>query len=651
MAAKDNQVYVDLNYCVEQYFKKNFSPIVSSVSKELKGKQEEEARQIRQESQKLMMMDSDPGAAFGQAVMTERRVKRGEWNSKKTEDLMKMCNEKFFHNKNFQHDFQVLATEYRTVFKKQLGEKEYDRLSKGCKKGDLATEYVFNRFQRLMLEQLAKQGVPKSSLEYIMKKGFENSLAGQLFQWSFSEFRSETDEALDKLTEKMYDPSVGEKMAGGAVSFVTDFATTGGLGASGVTGWSLTGLDLLSQMGLPFLGTLEDDEKDLTYEKRGLVQAPQKKADPAHSDVIYHVNGQMKASFYSGQQKSSSFYKDEIERWKKEAPEVFTDDASKFRDIIENGVDSKTKLASMKAKEIPGWMMEKTESTCIKNAHYFTALAAVMSEHHRDNANDKIKVGKTTLTYDQVLQRGYDYARAAELKQQQRIEMERQQEQQEQETAASQTSSANSEVQAASVAAQDGGSPKFDAWGGLLDSLGLKGIGGIGKNFNYIIAMLPNLLIGLFTGKLKNMKLGDNLWPIAAIIGGFFVKNPLMKMLLIGLGGANILNKVNKNLTGEAAGQQMGAPTYVAYADEPLNARLKDPVIRGNTMLLNIDNIPCHITISDTAIDAYEKGKLPLNTLANAVLRNYDRQQDELASQYEQQMAEGRGRNEEVKLR
>ena len=68
-------------------------------------------------------------------------------------------------------------------------------------------------------------------------------------------------------------------------------------------------------------------------------------------------------------------------------------------------------------------------------------------------------------------------------------------------------------------------------------------------------------------------------------------------------------------------------------------------------MLLNIDNIPCHITISDTAIDAYEKGKLPLNTLANAVLRNYDRQQDELASQYEQQMAEGRGRNEEVKLK
>ena len=31
--------------------------------------------------------------------------------------------------------------------------------------------------------------------------------------------------------------------------------------------------------------------------------------------------------------------------------------------------------------------------------------------------------------------------------------------------------------------------------------------------------------------------------PIASIMAGLFVKNPLLKMTLIGLGGANLINK------------------------------------------------------------------------------------------------------------
>ena len=39
-------------------------------------------------------------------------------------------------------------------------------------------------------------------------------------------------------------------------------------------------------------------------------------------------------------------------------------------------------------------------------------------------------------------------------------------------------------------------------------------------------------------------------------------------------------------------------------------------------MIADIDNLPVVINISDQAIDAYEKKAIPLNTLANAVLRN-----------------------------
>ena len=103
--------------------------------------------------------------------------------------------------------------------------------------------------------------------------------------------------------------------------------------------------------------------------------------------------------------------------------------------------------------------------------------------------------------------------------------------------------------------------------------------------------MLPDMLVGMFTGKSRNLKFGDNMMPIAAIFAGMFVKNPLLKMMLVGLGGANLLNKA------------------------------------GHEALLNED-----------AVDAYYQGVLPLNTLANAVLRKYDDQQRSIQENFERQM-------------
>ena len=44
--------------------------------------------------------------------------------------------------------------------------------------------------------------------------------------------------------------------------------------------------------------------------------------------------------------------------------------------------------------------------------------------------------------------------------------------------------------------------------------------------------------------------------------------------------------------------------------------------------------------ISNEAVDAYEKGVLPINTLANAVLRKYDEQQKAVAENYEQEVSQ-----------
>ena len=173
----------------------------------------------------------------------------------------------------------------------------------------------------------------------------------------------------------------------------------------------------------------------------------------------------------------------------------------------------------------------------------------------------------------------------------------------------------------------------------IFDSLGLNGFGDVGKNLGYVLAMLPDMLVGMFTGKSRNLKFGDNMMPIAAIFAGMFVKNPLLKMMLVGLGGANLLNKAGHEALENRDGvKPQPIRQYRKYDDESLDLRISQPVMKGNTLVATIDNIPSVITLNEDAVDAYYQGVLPLNTLANAVLRKYDEQQRSIQENYDRQM-------------
>ena len=153
-----------------------------------------------------------------------------------------------------------------------------------------------------------------------------------------------------------------------------------------------------------------------------------------------------------------------------------------------------------------------------------------------------------------------------------------------------------------------------------------EGLGDITGNLGYVMAMLPDILLGAFTGKTQSLRFGDNLLPIASIVAGLFVRNPLLKMLLVGLGGANLLNKAGH----EALGRPMPSAAeqtenqYRRYPDEPLNPRIVNPVLQGSTLIATIDRVPCTIQLTPTVAEAYRAGALPLNTLANAVLAKSD---------------------------
>ena len=173
-----------------------------------------------------------------------------------------------------------------------------------------------------------------------------------------------------------------------------------------------------------------------------------------------------------------------------------------------------------------------------------------------------------------------------------------------------------------------------NGWSGLLGTLGLEGLGDITGNLGYVMAMLPDILLGAFTGKTQSLRFGDNLLPIASIVAGLFVRNPLLKMLLVGLGGANLLNKAGHEALGRPMPSSAGHTEnqYRRYPDEPLNPRIVNPVLQGSTLIATIDRVPCTIQLTPTVAEAYRAGALPLNTLANAVLAKSD-QLNRIASQ------------------
>lgn len=179
-------------------------------------------------------------------------------------------------------------------------------------------------------------------------------------------------------------------------------------------------------------------------------------------------------------------------------------------------------------------------------------------------------------------------------------------------------------------------------WTGLLSSFGLNGLSDIGNNLGYVLALIPDMLIGAFTGKSKSLGLKDNLMPLASIVAGMFVRNPIMKMVLIGMGGLNLLNKAGHEAIDDHRGVPQGVGSsmranYKVYPDEELNARIIQPQIKGNCLIATIDKVPCTIALPDKVVDAYNQGALPLNTLANAVLAKNDQMRQLASENYEAQ--------------
>ena len=475
----------------DKLFKTKVLPIMDKVMKDLRLKQSEEIARHTSSLPYIMAGAGGPdGGMTAQALSLYSLRYTGKWNSKHTEDYIQMVKDEL-------------------------------------KKQHIS---VTPEIEKMMIDKMIKDEIPKSSIDYIIRKAATNTL----FYLPQALNKSPLENHITEQAEKRYNPSTLEKGTGYVLGAATDYLTMGGVVGSWTGATKFIGVDLALNAAM-----------DKVAQNTETPHTPSSPVTPIK------VTG------------NSATVDDDV-------PMII---APEYREQY------KAEQAKRKA--------EQAQKKDVKES----------PKQNREEVRQETP-RETTV-------------QAPESQPQPTAEQELPQQ------------------------------TNQNGWNGLLTSFGLNGISDIGHNLGYVLAMLPDLLVGIFTGRTKSLGLKDNMLPLASIVAGMFVKNPILKMVLIGMGGLNLLNKAGHEALdnhNEVSNRQGGNANirgnYKIYEDEVLNARIFQPQIKGNYLIATIDRVPCTIALPDKVVDAYNQGALPLNTLANAVLAKNDQMRQMAAENY-----------------
>lgn len=578
---------------------------MTSVRADLQEKQVEEIG--RYQSSTLGILNSLADESHGMPGMDTSLTRLqviGEWNNKTTDDYLDMVRKQIADNKSFQKDIAVLASQWRKAVIDEVGRTAYDNASSRLGT-DLAYAYIDYRFEEQMLGKMVNDQMPKSSVEYVLRRASERSIFG-LHQVLLD---CPADREINSRIEAKYKPSTIEKGATRATAFAMDVTIMGGASSWGSLAKMACAEVVFS--GLESYGTSKNKgAKTLSVEEcisQGVFGSKTNVFADFRRDTyiprtwerpnLIAINKQLTKKL--GILESKPMYADNNPLFYPELMQPkFAMDLSSFKTGTPDREGIPSVIAIGKEDEY-------------RRLHETQQGNRSKTEEEPAQKNEAIKHTDVPLNLDseptEKEARYPDRPIGSELP--------------------------------PSLNVPQAEETNLDGWEGLLKTFGLNGLSGTGQNLGYVIAMLPDILFGALTGKSKNLGLEDNLIPIASVLAGLFVKNPLLKMTLIGLGGANLLNKAGKEVL-FPQGQQVKpvqSVRYKQYADEPLNPRMAGVSIQGNALICTIDRVPSTISLPPATVAAYEAGALPLNTLANAILVRHDAMQNELAMQYQQQ--------------
>ena len=673
--------FSQVDYCIRQYYSRYMASTIVQEKKLIEKNQNKEFMEAldKEDNRPVWAQAADNMHGINSAYRAKMIADAtGKWNKMSVDDLVKRCEDKWFKDKRFQNDYSTFVSAFFYNLVAQHGGKESKKLF------EYAESYVQHRFQTLIIEQLAKEKVPRNTASYIAKKAFSDSLLAFTMP-KFGLKDGELGEKVNSKAEAMYNPSAITKAAGFAGATLLDTAVTGGFGSASTTiKATLKGVSIVGDYGLrTYLG--HKSAKNWSNEEYAKSDSKTVFGDENAFKKIQEGS----AKYKKGSTEFINNINSALSRKIKIAPLSISDKARQESNamLVQHKGNSAKLLSTIKAdftkqcipyngnSQVPSWMLTKTSKQNRALASSFYALATEMSKEQKT----WIKCGGKKMSFKEVSQRAYDYARAADAIDKHHAQLNKRagfssktqkalddwdknmaminavdagaSNHKKTKSYHATSSGVSSSTGTNSVTQSQGYNPysqqpqqaptgnattsQTAGWGNALEQMGLSGFSDVSKNMGYVLAMLPDMLIGMFTGKNPNMKLEDNFLPLAAIFGGMFVKNPLLKMLLLGFGGANLFNNAGHAALKEGYAKTSRVVTYKTYSDEPLNKRISNPVMKGSSMVATIDGKPMVINISDNAVDAYERGNVPLNTLANAVLQKYDENNALVSRNYE----------------
>lgn len=564
---KNMDALVEAEYCLGRYLYANIAGVMDDVRRDLIKKQGQERAEWNTSFGGILSSLADAGrCAPGIDTSSQILKATGEWNSKTTEDYLVMCKEAVVKDKELSHDIVALTISWRSAMVASIGRERYDKASQqiGC---DLAAAYMDYRLQQTMVDRLIDKETPKSTAEYIIRKAAGESLFGLPYTMN----RSPLEAQIAKEAEARYKANGWEWGGAKAASFAIDTVATMGCGS-----WA--NLAKLAGVEVVFAG----------------VEAYMDSKDKDNSITIEQCISQ--GVFGSGENENV------FDSIKAQAGWL---DAERCEGVTRINSNLKRPVGTF---SLGGFISRGAKAfaspiiTAVGNVKKFFEEAAQNAALAPQN-QDASGVNDKTPT------------RAAEAQLAARSGNPQTEQQMEQNPQVSDATDEDGNIRQEQEANQAG-------WGSLMADLGFTGLGDIGHNLGYVIAMMPDILVGMMTGKTQSLHLRDNLIPMASVVAGLFIKNPILKMVLIGMGGLNLVNKAGHESI-ERHNNPNG-PRFKQYEDQELNPRITGPVINGNCLVANIDRTPCSILLPDNVVAAYQSGALPLNTLANTVLARHD---------------------------
>lgn len=579
--------------------------------------------------------------------------------------------------------------------KKQFGKDE-----------EIASHYVGLKLQELLVQQLVRRNMPKNDVEYFLRKSIDNTISfslaslGKAIAVHNGKMKPTpvSDEVHDRALND-YNASPAAKTAAFLGGYLLEAPVTGVFGggvkaaAKKIAGYELAGKGIeygVSKFmgGDAYIDNISNYSK-LVFGNTKVFSAlndDSRKYNNHATENMVIINGELRNKIKG-----------------RSTPQV-SSVLKTYRSVLDPARGSSTKLFNTIAFSIQSKMLPIKRDTSIPKFMLYNtskanrSLAATFYAQMKDMSDKKLSekvLNGRRVTFSYVAQRAYDYARAADsldhrqgkatvsiktafkndIQKTAGITMPKENHKKEEKSRVSSSGNEvknNSKVVASDKTAQQGkeqnprgqqvsvspqqqGHPhdrnnftegqipsNMQGWSSAIDNMGMGEMSDMRRNMGYVIAMLPDILIGMFTGKTPNFKLEDNLLPLASIFGGmFFNGSPLARLFLLAYGGSALLKNSSKEVLGNLDGSA-GKTTqrvYKQYGDEMLNPRIVQPVMKGNTLVASIDGKPMVIRISNTAVDAYEKGAIPLNTLANAVLQKYDASNNTVSFGYESQIS------------